>query len=108
MIHEANALLRIAAGLLVALLSLVVPVSMHADCVLACDRVSLIWAKDRRSTEPLFRVVNGKKIGYIDAKGRLKIPFRFDVDYNHDWDFVEGLAPVQSGRDWGFIDAEGD
>src|ERR1035437_2624684 len=108
MSHDANVVLRITAGLLVALLFLVVPVSTHADCLLACDSVTLIWSKDRRSTEPLFRVANGKKIGYVDAKGTLKIPYRFDFDYNHDWDFVEGLAPVQSGRDWGFINAQGD
>jgi hypothetical protein len=51
--------------------------------------------------------VEEKKVGYIDAGGRLKIPYRFDLEFNYGWDFVQGLAPVREGRDWGYVDAGG-
>src|SRR5205823_2953943 len=66
-----------------------------------------IWAKDRKSDVPLFRVVKDGKVGYIDSTGRLVIPHQFDLTSNYLWDFVEGVAPVQSGQHWGFIDPTG-
>ena len=56
---------------------------------------------------PLFRVVKDGKVGYIDATGNLVIPHRFDLTFNWGWDFMEGVAPVQVGRGWGFIDSAG-
>jgi hypothetical protein len=51
----------------------------------------------------LAAVRNRGSYGYIDAKGSLKIPARYD-----DADgFSEGLAPVRLGSKWGYIDKLG-
>jgi len=67
----------------------------------------LIWAKDPTSDVPLFRVAKNGKVGYIDATGRLVIPTSFDLTFNYGWDFFEGVAPVQVGTEWGYIDSAG-
>jgi len=77
------------------------------QCRWACDRSTLIWAKDRASDVPLFRVVKDNKVGYIDATGHLVIPHKFDLTFNYLWDFIEGLAPVQVDQKWGFSDPNG-
>jgi hypothetical protein len=73
----------------------------------ACDAEELIWAKNTGSDVPLFRVVKDGKVGYIDSAGKLVIPHRFDLTFNWGWDFMEGVAPVQVGREWGYIDSAG-
>lgn len=42
--------------------------------------------------------------GYIDATGVLVIPMQYDWNPN---DFHEGLAAVQKGDKWGFVDKHG-
>jgi hypothetical protein len=81
--------------------------SADAQCRWACDSSTLIWAKSTSSDVPLFRVVRDRKVGYIDATGKLVIPYGFDLTFNHDWDFLDGVAPVQIGGKWGYIDSAG-
>lgn len=82
--------------------------AMYGQCRVACDTRTLIWAKDNKSDVALFRVVKDRKVGYIDFTGRLVIPHQFDLTFNYLWDFAEGLAPVQLGQKWGFINPKGE
>lgn len=61
-------------------------------------------AGERRSEAgPLFRVLQGGKWGFIDRRGRIAIPPRFDRAEG----FSEGLASVQEGGTLGYVDAAG-
>jgi hypothetical protein len=55
------------------------------------------------AAQPLFRITENDKVGYIDNKGNVAIkPVFFDGN-----DFSEGLAAVRQGGLYGFIDATG-
>lgn len=54
-------------------------------------------------TDGLSRWRYGSHYGFIDRKGNLVIPARFDLTFG----FSEGLAAVQIGKRWGFIDTSG-
>lgn len=64
-------------------------------------------------SEGLVAVVKNNKIGFIDNKGVVRIPFQFDYTefsfnfYNNLGLFSEGLAPVMKGNKWGYIDTKG-
>lgn len=64
-------------------------------------------AKSSSSTIPdnnglwLFR--ENDKFGYVDASGKAVIPATFD----HAGAFADGLAPVEVGDRWGYIDPPG-
>jgi len=49
------------------------------------------------------RVVREKRVGYVDKKGALVVPFQ----YAYGGSFSEGLAPVQRDGKWGYIDGDG-
>ena len=64
----------------------------------------------RKASGPLFVIEEQGKFGYIDRRGRVVIPSRFDYAF----DFSEGLAPANLGADkggiggkWGYIDTAG-
>jgi hypothetical protein len=65
------------------------------------------YHKNRRSDTPLFRFEKNGQVGFIDDRGEVKIPPKFDVGWFAEEDFVEGLSPARSGRNWGFIDTKG-
>jgi hypothetical protein len=46
---------------------------------------------------------DGDKWGYLNGMGKVVIPPLYDCT----WDFSEGLARVQIGESWGFIDKTG-
>ena len=46
----------------------------------------------------------GGKWGYLDTRGRLAIPHRYDEAGN----FSENLAAVRIGAKWGYIDSAGE
>ena len=79
----------------------------------ACSWDNPVWPKDPRSDTSLFRFVVGvdekAKAGYIDAKGHVVIPPTFDAhgDYGYD-DFFNGIALVDIGHEYWYIDAKGD
>lgn len=50
-----------------------------------------------------YAAVKSEKWGYIDEKGELKLPFKYQVAK----DFSEGLAPVGINGRWAFIDKTG-
>ena len=51
-----------------------------------------------------FAVVQlGKKIGFIDATGKVVVPIKYDGANK----FAGGFAQVQIGEKWGFIDVRG-
>lgn len=51
----------------------------------------------------LFKIIENGKIGYINQKGIIKIPAKF----NNGNDFSEGLAAVRLNGRYGFIDSTG-
>jgi len=65
------------------------------------------YHKNRRSDTPLFRFEENGRAGFINAEGKVIIPPKFDVGWFAEEDFVEGLSPARSGRNWGFIDTKG-
>lgn len=76
-------------------------------CLLACLTV---WMTPSQRTAPLsqggtglFRVERGRKWGYIDKAGRVRIAPRFDGAGS----FKEGLTLVAVGNKWGYIDESG-
>ena len=64
-------------------------------------------------SEGLAAVVKDGKIGYIDAQGRVVIPFKFDYSHNgSEWDngyiFYNGYCKMTNQEgDWGLIDKSG-
>lgn len=52
---------------------------------------------------PLFPVSKNGKWGFIDDKGKLKIPHKYDDALP----FSDGMAAVKLNEKWGFIDAKG-
>ena len=65
-------------------------------------------------SEGLAAVVLNQKIGFVDKKGNVKIPFMYDyTEYrfnfysNHFAVFSEGLAAMMKGNKWGYIDKNG-
>jgi hypothetical protein len=78
---------------------------LAVPCSVAFSKAT--YHKDRRSNMPLFRFERSGKAGFIDVDGRIAIPPRFDVGWFSEEDFVEGLSPARSGRNWGFIDHAG-
>lgn len=54
-------------------------------------------------SEGLAQVSNGSKWGYIDTKGKLVIPYRYD----HATAFRYGRAQVKKGDKWTFVDKTG-
>lgn len=79
----------------------------------ACSWDNPVWPKNVRSDTSLFRFVIGvnekAKAGYIDAKGHVVIPPAFDArgDYGYD-DFFDGIALVEIGRQYWYINAKGE
>lgn len=65
------------------------------------------YHKDRRSDSALFRFEKDGHAGFIDAKGKVVIPPKFDVGWFAEEDFVDGLSPARIGENWGFIDTAG-
>jgi hypothetical protein len=65
------------------------------------------YQKDRRSDTALFRFEKDGHAGFIDAKGKIVIPPKFDIGWFSEEDFVEGLSPARMGNNWGFIDGTG-
>lgn len=57
----------------------------------------------QRKEEPLFRIVQNRKWGFIANIGQMMIKPQF----NYAEDFSEGLAAFKSGGKWGFIDRTG-
>lgn len=53
--------------------------------------------------ERLVPVYDGKRYGYVNDRGKLVVPFRYDKAEI----FYEGLAAVQRDGKWGFIDQKG-
>ena len=53
--------------------------------------------------ERLFPVYDGERYGYINDRGEMAVPFRYDKAEM----FREGLAAVQRNGKWGFIDQKG-
>ncbi len=53
--------------------------------------------------DPLFRIREGRKVGYINRTGQVVIPPKFETAE----DFHEGLARVYVGAEAGFIDRAG-
>ena len=60
---------------------------------------SILFAQSNR----LFKIVDNGKIGYINEKGGIEIPTKF----NNGKDFSEGLASVRLNGRYGFIDKSG-
>jgi hypothetical protein len=61
--------------------------------------------KDQDLYLPFYTKKNGKKYyGYIDRKGKIKIP----PVYSSAENFSEGLAAVKKGKVWGYINKKGD
>lgn len=65
-------------------------------------------------SQGLAAVVLNKKVGFVDKKGDVKIPFKFDyTEYkfnfysSHFAVFSEGLAAMMKGGKWGYIDKNG-
>jgi len=64
-------------------------------------------------SEGLVAVVKNNKIGFIDKKGNVKIPFQYEYSefqfnfYNNFGVFSEGMAPMMKGGKWGYIDKSG-
>jgi hypothetical protein len=90
---------RIACGLTL-LVALALPCSMSF--------FKSAYHKNRRSTTPLFRFEEKGKAGFIDEKGKVVIPPKFDVGWFAEEDFVEELSPARRGENWGFIDVTAD
>jgi hypothetical protein len=65
------------------------------------------YHKNPRSDTPLFRFEKNGRVGFINDRGEVKIHPKFDVGWFAEEDFVEGLSPARSGRNWGFIDTKG-
>lgn len=60
-------------------------------------------AAQQQSAPELFLVGRDGKHGYIDCTGRIAIPLHYDDAK----DFHDGLAAVNVGGKWGFLDTEG-
>ena len=82
-----------------------VAVASAVPCTVISYRI--IWQKNPRSATPLFRFVEGDRIGFIDGSGKIAIPAQFDSDPNETGDFVEGVAKVKKGGRWGYVDTSG-
>ena len=63
----------------------------------------LISSKKKEDRSGLFPIIQGKKWGYINSKGEVKITPQFD----HGDKFSEGLALVVIGGKFGYIDEAG-
>jgi len=53
---------------------------------------------------PLYRIVEGGRVGFVDASGAVRIAPEVD-DASA---FSEGLAVAKRGADWGFVDIDGE
>ena len=71
--------------------------------VLASDNGIFSWNSFGIFSDGLFPVKIHEKWGYIDTKGEIRIPPRFDVADS----FYQGLARVRIGRRVGFINKNG-
>jgi hypothetical protein len=60
--------------------------------------------RSARSSTPLFRFLDGDKVGFIDASGKIALPAQYLYDTG---DFIEGLAKVRTNGMRGFIDPTG-
>jgi hypothetical protein len=65
------------------------------------------YHENRHSDTPLFRFESHGKAGFIDARGKVAIPPKFDIGWFAEEDFVKGLSPARSGENWRFIDTKG-
>ncbi len=60
----------------------------------------------QEDNEGLFAAsLNGKKIGFINSKGEVKIPFLYDEVCNSGFNY--GLCAVAIENKWGYIDLKG-
>ncbi len=66
--------------------------------------VSLMWENYTGLTDRL-AIHQDFKIGYINRRGRIMIPPKFDQGTSH---FPSGPAPVMEGKKWGYIDISGE
>lgn len=69
--------------------------SVHADKI----------AEAKPATEAKrFRVMDSGKLGYIDEKGKIIVPLRYESGFH----FSDGMAAVRvAHRQWGFVNASG-
>jgi hypothetical protein len=65
--------------------------------------VNLFWER-HLGFSGRFMVLQGEKVGYVNARSRLMIRPKFDGGVGY---FNQDLTPVLSGRSWGFIDVAG-
>ena len=76
------------------------------SCVVSAEKAP--YRKNLRSDTALFRFERNGKAGFIDAKGKIVIPAKFDTGWFAEEDFVDGLSPARDKHRWGFIDVHGD
>jgi hypothetical protein len=71
-----------------------------------------MWAIRSTTADPLFRFVQAKKVGYIDASGKIVIPPTLPEGDNFSGEFHEGLLQVSFGRPGrsreGYVDRTGE
>ena len=79
---------------------------LAATAAFACSWDYLIWIPHSKSADPLYRFVKDGKAGYIDGRGRIVIPPKFEPYGNYGSAFHDGLLEiaVSDGR---YVDRTG-